>query len=94
MQRKKMILMKYVKKFQRKHISDYPKIARYLDNLYTSKEEWARCFRKNLILRGQNTNNICETGTRVLKDHALQRKKAYSVVQFWSLIWKIFIIEK
>lgn len=76
----------YKKISEKAYISDYPKIARYLENLYTRKEEWALCFRKHLILRGQNTNNICEAAMRVLKDHTLQRKKAYSVVQLVDIL--------
>lgn len=83
----KMILMKPIKTFSKKtYISDYPKIARYLENLYSRKEEWALCFRKSLILRGQKTNNICEAAMRVLKDHDLQRKKAFSVVQLVDIL--------
>lgn len=36
----------------------YPKFESYLQKLYERKEQWALCFRKGLITRGQNTNNI------------------------------------
>lgn len=54
---------------------------------YTKKkDQWALCFRKGLITRGQNTNNISEAGMKIVKDVILQRTKAYSPVQLFYFI--------
>jgi hypothetical protein len=44
------------------------------------------CFRKSLITRGQNTNNISEAGMKIVKDVILQRIKVYSPVQLFYFI--------
>ena len=61
-------------------------LHRYLSRLNERKNKWALCFRKDKILRGQNTNNISEAAVRVLKDRILQRTKAYSVVQLLDFL--------
>ena len=38
-------------------------------------------FRTDLPVRGNNTNNFCESAVRVLKDRILHRTKAFNVPQ-------------
>uniref|UniRef100_A0A2S2PBP9 SWIM-type domain-containing protein n=2 Tax=Schizaphis graminum TaxID=13262 RepID=A0A2S2PBP9_SCHGA len=67
-------------------IKKYLKFESYITNLYQRKEEWALCYRKGLITRGQNTNNISEAGMKIIKDVILDRTKAYSPVQLFFFI--------
>lgn len=46
-------------------IKKYLKFESYITNLYQKKEEWALCYRKGLITRGQNTNNIREPARKL-----------------------------
>ena len=38
-------------------------------------------YRADLPVRGNNTNNFCESAVRVLKDRILERTKAFNVPQ-------------
>ncbi|KAF0691580.1 SWIM-type domain-containing protein, partial [Aphis craccivora] len=58
----------YNNALQKPVVKQFPKFVKYLQNLYQRRQEWAICFRKGLITRGQNTNNISEAdGTFSLK---------------------------
>ena len=74
------------KALQQTLVKTYPIFITYLTNLYQRKEQWALCFRKGLITRGQNTNNISEAGVKIVKDVILERTKAYSPVQLFFFI--------
>ena len=58
----------------------YPNLVSYLQNLYNDKESFALCFRTELPVRGNHTNNFAEAQFLVLKDVILQRTKEYNVV--------------
>lgn len=73
---------------QSETVKSFPKVEGYIDNRFERREEWAICYRPNLILRGQHTNNLCEAAMRVLKDKVLLRTKAYSVVQLFDFVTK------
>lgn len=76
----------YTKICQSEEAGKYPKYFTYVENRFERREEWAICYRKNLVLRGQNTNNFCEAAMRILKDKILTRTKAYSVVQLFDFL--------
>lgn len=57
------------------------KVNNYFLKLSIRQEEWALCYRRDKILRGQNTNNISEAAMRILKDKIMQRQKAYTPAQ-------------
>ncbi|XP_050730793.1 uncharacterized protein LOC127005721 [Eriocheir sinensis] len=59
----------------------YEYLMIYLRRLYKRRSEWALCFRVKLPVRGNNTNNFCEAGMRVIKDKIFYRTKAFNVVQ-------------
>ena len=59
----------------------YPNFRAYLENLYGRKESWAHCFREQLPVRGNHTNNYAEAAMRILKDKILYRTKAFNVPQ-------------
>ncbi|CAH1106770.1 unnamed protein product [Psylliodes chrysocephalus] len=48
--------------------------------------EWALCYRKNLFVRGNNTNNICESAMMVMKEYILQRVKAFNMVHLADFV--------
>ncbi|VVC44166.1 Hypothetical protein CINCED_3A010038 [Cinara cedri] len=50
---------------------------------YGRKEQWALCFQKGLLTRGQNTNNISKAGMKMIKGVILERTKAYSLIQLF-----------
>ena len=60
----------------------------YLLTLYNDKEAFALCFRTELPVRGNQTNNFAEAQFLVLKDIILRRVKEYNVV---GLITKITV---
>lgn len=78
------------KALQQTLVKTYPTFIKYLTNLYQRKEQWAAClaacFRKGLITRGQNTNNISEAGVKIVKDVILERTKAYFSIQLFFFI--------
>jgi len=66
--------------------NDYHRFKVYVEGLFKRRQEWAICFRNNLVTRGQNTNNISEARVRIMKDVGLERTKAYSPVQLFFFI--------
>lgn len=60
-------------------VSNHPNLVSYLTGLYEVRAEWALCFRKGLILRGNNTNNPVEAQFLVLKDSILNRTKEINI---------------
>ncbi|XP_032226009.1 uncharacterized protein LOC116609235 [Nematostella vectensis] len=58
----------------------YPNLVDYLGTLYIEKEAFALCFRTELRVRGNHTNNFAEAQFLVLKDTILRRVKEYNVV--------------
>ena len=60
-------------------VSKYPNLVTYLMTLYDRKEEWALCYRKHLLIRGNNTNNPVEAQFLVLKDDILNRTKEVNI---------------
>ncbi|KAK3932908.1 Hydroxylamine reductase [Frankliniella fusca] len=73
-----------------KDILNHPKIksnanlVKQITGYYERKEEWALCFRTDLLLRGNNTNNYSERTIKGYKDDVLERVKAYSIVQLFD----------
>ena len=59
-----------------------------METLYNDKEAFALCFRAELPVRGNHTNNFAEAQFLVLKDTILRRVKEYNVV---GLIDKVTI---
>ena len=58
----------------------YPKYISYIGGHWSRRKEWAVCFRKHLLVRGNYTNNYSEAGIRVLKELVFSRVKAYNHV--------------
>lgn len=66
----------------------YANLVHYLETLYDDKEAFALCFRAELPVRGNHTNNFAEAQFLVLKDTIFRRVKEYNVV---GLIDKVTI---
>lgn len=67
-------------------VNRYPKVLQYIEKLFERREEWALCYRHNLPLRNNNTNNYVESAVRVLKDSILRRMKAFNIQQLLDFI--------
>lgn len=67
-------------------IKKYDFAVKYFLKMYSRAPEWALCYRKTLITRGNDTNNYSEANFRILKDIVLKRTKAFSVVQLFSFL--------
>ncbi|KAJ8909826.1 hypothetical protein NQ315_003704 [Exocentrus adspersus] len=64
----------------------YDNFLLHFENIWKRKSKWAHCFRKDLVTRGHNTNNIIEVSIRILKDFVLQRCKAFNAVSLSGFI--------
>ncbi|XP_028413943.1 uncharacterized protein LOC114536797 [Dendronephthya gigantea] len=60
--------------------SKYPNFIKYITNVFEDREAWALCYRKDLPIKGNNTNNLCEAQFLVIKDGILNRQKEVNVV--------------
>ena len=64
----------------------YASYTSHLNNVYGRRKEWAICYRDELPLRGNNTNNFVEAAMRVLKDKVFYRCKAFNIVQLLDFL--------
>jgi len=67
-------------------VAKYPKVLRHMQSLHSRRMEWALCDRADLPVRGNHTNNFCESAMRVMKDKVLQRTKAFNVQQLVDFV--------
>lgn len=58
----------------------------HLASMWGRRRLWALCFRSDLLLRGNATNNYVEASFRVLKDSILRRTKALTIVHLVVLL--------
>ena len=49
----------------------YPGFLQHITSLWPKRKDWAICFRKNIMIRGNHTNNYAEAGIRIIKDQVL-----------------------
>lgn len=56
----------------------YPNFKNYLKHVYEYRERWCICYRNDVLIRGNNTNNLVESQFLVLKDNVLNRTKEVS----------------
>jgi hypothetical protein len=61
-------------------VSKYPNFEKYITAVFEDCEAWALCYRLNLSMSGNNTNNLCEAQFLVIKDEILNRQKEVNVV--------------
>jgi len=67
-------------------VKKYPKYLAYIQSHWDQRKDWALCYRKHLLVRGNHTNNYAEAGIRIVKDLVFNRVKAYNVVQMFSFV--------
>lgn len=70
----------------------YQNFSKYLTTLWKRKDEWCLHYRKALITRGHNTNNLVESSIRIPKDIILERCKTFNAVALLEFI--INVLEK
>lgn len=80
-------LDKLYKKFNKNElVCQYPKFRSYIEKWWQKRTEWALCYRKSLLVRGNHTNNIAEAGIRIVKEIVFGRVKAYNLVQMFQFV--------
>ena len=67
-------------------VKKYPHYLQYIKCQWDRRKEWALCYRKHLLVRGNQTNNYAEAGIRILKDLVFSRVKAYNLLQMFSFV--------
>ena len=82
------LLAKYQLLLENQCAQQYPKFLKRIGHVWESRKEWALCYRKKLIIRGNNTNNYAEIGMRIIKDLVFCRVKAYNLVQMFYFFTK------
>eukprot|EP00102_Acyrthosiphon_pisum_P018293 XP_008189990.1 PREDICTED: uncharacterized protein LOC103311926 [Acyrthosiphon pisum] len=74
---------------------EFPNFVKRFENYFKRKNEWVLMFRRDIITRGNNTNNYAEACIRILKEIILSRTKAYNVValvEFICYVWEDYLI--
>ena len=80
-------LFRFYNEFQQSDVGKkYPHYSEYIKSQWDRRKEWALCYRKKLLVRGNHTNNYAEAGIRILKDLVFSRVKAYNLVQMFSFV--------
>ena len=51
----------------------------YFEDLHSSGERCARCFRNDELIRGSNTNNSVDTQFMIIKDSLLKRQRQFNI---------------
>ena len=75
------------KKFnQNEVVRRYPKFRSFIKKWWQKRMEWALCYRKSLLIRGNHTNNIAEAGICIVKEIVFGRVKAYNLVQMFQFV--------
>ena len=47
-------------------VCKYPQYIKHVQLLWPRRKEWAHCYRKTSLVRGNHTNNYAEAGMRIL----------------------------
>ena len=71
---------------ENKMVCCYPKFRSYIEKWWQKRMEWALCYRKSLLVRGNHTNNVAEAGIRILKEIVFGRIKAYNLIQMFQFV--------
>ncbi len=71
------------------NIIKYPSFVKHFKILWDKRSAWAHCFRKNVLIRGNNTNNYAEAGIKILKEFVFSRVKAFNLVQMFTFIYDV-----
>jgi hypothetical protein len=69
-----------------KKVLKYRNFYDYIKNALERKEQWALCFTKGLLTRGNNTDNFTESMIFVFKCVILKRIRAYNLLELVKFI--------
>ena len=64
----------------------YPNYHEYLKRSLKRHQEWALCCGKNLLTRGNNTDNYTESMINIFKSVILHRIRAYNLIELFKFI--------
>lgn len=76
----------YCKFLQTPVVKKYPKFSSHMQSLWPRRKEWAHCYRRTTLIRGNHTNNYAEAGMRIMKELIFSRVKAYNLVQMFHFV--------
>ena len=71
-------------------VKKYENAVAYFTDLITIKASWAVCYRKDLPIRGTNTNNYVEAQFLVMKDTILMRTRQFNVNMLLDKVFNEF----
>ena len=80
------LLKKYEEFCYNSVVKKYPNFLTHMQSLWLRRSEWAVCYRSQLPVRGNNTNNLFEAGVRILKEIVFSCVKAYNVVEMFQFV--------
>ncbi|KAJ2952467.1 hypothetical protein O0L34_g6778 [Tuta absoluta] len=66
------------------------KLEKHITNLWERREEWCLAYRSDILTRGNNTNNYCESSIRIFKDVVLQRCKVFNMCALLDFVANTF----
>ncbi len=78
--------VKYQQLLKSPDATHHPNFVLHIQGLWDRRREWALCYRKAFLVRGNHTNNYAEAGMRILKELVFSRVKAYNVVQMFHFL--------
>ena len=61
-----------------------PNFQSHIKSHSLRRQQWAICFRSNIMTGGNNTNNISEAGIRIVKELIFGTIKAYNLIQMFQ----------
>lgn len=76
---------KYEHLLKTSEATKYPHFTTYIQT-WSRQKEWGFCYRKNALVRGNNTNSYAEAGMRILKELVFSRVIAYNLIQMFHFI--------
>lgn len=71
-------------------VKNNKKLEKHLKDFWGTREEWCLAYRSDIITRGNNTNNYCESSIQIFKDIVLQRCKVFNMCALVDFIAKTF----
>lgn len=64
----------------------YPNYLAHCKKLHDRCQAWAVCYRHDLLVHGNNTNNYAEAAMRILKDQIFEHVRAYNIAQLLDFL--------
>lgn len=67
-------------------VKENKKYEEHMKNKRRTAGEWAMAFRQNTLIRGHNTNNYNEVGTKNIKEDVMSRLKSFNMTQLFDFM--------